>query len=168
MVDAMSRYDMAPANGMALRNPLMKQTMAQVLLQYPEYDATQFPAEQKALKDLTTGKQGDALRSFSVATDHLATLLPLIDALDNESFPLINKAANFFQTQIGGHGCNELRRCERCRVERSHENDRSRAKRRRRAAEAGQSHEQCQHAEAAPWASISSGLPSVLWTRQLA
>lgn len=101
MVDQIGTGRMSPPSGYALRNPKILAMMERVAQKYPEYDATEYAGKTKAVRDFTTGKQGDALRSFAVATDHLTQLNGLIDALENKDIPLVNKYGNIIAQQTG-------------------------------------------------------------------
>lgn len=104
VVDQIGKYQMAPPNGMALRSPRMAQIMGALAEQYPNFQADEFPARQKALKDFSTGSQGNSLRSFAVAVDHLSSLSDLTDALNNGNYPLVNKLANLWAQNTGSTG----------------------------------------------------------------
>ena len=93
-VDAIGQGRMKAPTGYALRNPKMANLMDRVAAKYPEYDATEYDAKQKAMRDFSTGTPGNSIRSFAVAVDHLTQLDHLIDALDNGNTPLINRIGN--------------------------------------------------------------------------
>lgn len=101
MVDAIGTGRMSPPTGYALRNPKILAMMERVGQKYPEYDATEYAGKTRAMRDFTTGKQGDSIRSFAVASDHLKQLDGLVDALDNGNLPLVNKYANIIAVQTG-------------------------------------------------------------------
>lgn len=90
-----------PLSGFALARPRGQQIMATVSQINPDYDATSYGAKQKAARDFTTGTQGNALRSFAVAGQHLDQLGTLVDALDNGQYPIVNKIANAYAQQTG-------------------------------------------------------------------
>lgn len=100
-VDAIGQGRMQPPTGYALRNPKIANLMDRVAAKYPEFDATEYAGKAKAMRDFTTGKQGDSIRSFAVASDHLTQLKGLITALDNGNTPLVNKYANIVAQQTG-------------------------------------------------------------------
>lgn len=95
-------YDMAPMSSMALHNPHNAAIMAEVVAQNPAFDATRYTTKQQADKAFATGQQGNSLRSFAVATDHLDTLGQLVGALKNGDYPLINRLSQVVATQTGG------------------------------------------------------------------
>lgn len=101
MVDLIGSGKMAPPTGYALRNPKILAIMERVAQKYPEYDATEYSGKTKAMRDFTTGKQGDSIRSFAVASDHLTQLKGLITALDNGNTPLVNKYGNIIAQATG-------------------------------------------------------------------
>lgn len=101
MVDLIGTGRMAPPTGYALRNPKILAMMDQVAKKYPDFDATEYAGKTKAMRDFTTGKQGDSIRSFAVAGEHLGQLGKLVDALDNGNTPLINKYSNIIAQQTG-------------------------------------------------------------------
>lgn len=101
MVDLIGSGKMAPPTGYALRNPQILKMMERVAQKYPEFDATEYAGKTKAMRDFTTGKQGDSIRSFAVANDHLGQLGNLVDALNNGNTPLINKYGNIIAQQTG-------------------------------------------------------------------
>lgn len=101
IVDAIGQYKVAPLTGMALTAPRNQQIMQRVAEKYPDFDATNYGARQKAEKDFGTGAQGNAIRSFAVATDHLNSLDSLVDALGNRDTQGINKIGNLIATQTG-------------------------------------------------------------------
>lgn len=101
MIDAIGTGRMKPPTGYALRNPKILAMMERVSQKYPDYDATEYDGKQRAMRDFTTGRQGDAIRSFAVASDHLKQLDTLVDALNNKDLPLINKIGNKVAQQTG-------------------------------------------------------------------
>lgn len=67
----------------------------------PEYNQQRYVTAQKTMNEFTTGRQGNTVRSFNVALEHLDTLAELGKALDNNDLPAINKMANYFSQQTG-------------------------------------------------------------------
>lgn len=55
----------------------------------------------KAVKDFSTGKQGDAVRSFNTAIDHLDTMSKLATALENRDTRMFNTVGNAFAAASG-------------------------------------------------------------------
>jgi hypothetical protein len=87
--------------GMALLNPKNQRILGRVMEINPEYDATSVDAKKKAARDFTSGNQGNAMRSFAVAGQHLDQLGTLVDALDNGNIQLVNKLGNAYSQQTG-------------------------------------------------------------------
>lgn len=56
----------------------------------------------KALREFTSGKLGNSVRSFNVSLSHLDTLSNLADALHNGDAKMVNKVGNYFAEQTGG------------------------------------------------------------------
>lgn len=87
--------------GMALLNPKNQRILGRVMEINPQYDSTTVDAKKKAARDFSTGQQGNAMRSFAVAGDHLDQLNQLVDALDNGNLQIVNKIGNAYATQTG-------------------------------------------------------------------
>lgn len=98
---AIASGKLAPLSGFALARPAAQRIMARVVQINPDFDPTQFQTRQKAEKDFATGKQGNSVRSFNVALDHLDTLDQLSDALKNGNTQLFNKIGNTVAQQTG-------------------------------------------------------------------
>ena len=80
----------------------MREKILSAVAQYdPGYDQNTFASRNKAIKDFSTGQQGNAIRSFDVATDHLNTLQKYADALKSGNIPLVNAISNQWQAQTG-------------------------------------------------------------------
>ena len=93
--------NLAPLSGFALARPMGQSVMARVMQINPEYSAADFGTAQKALKEFTSGKAGNQVRSFNVALAHLDTLQAASDALKNGDMIAFNKVGNYFQQQSG-------------------------------------------------------------------
>lgn len=87
--------------GMALLNPKNQRILGRVMEINPSYDATTVDAKKKAARDFTSGPQGNAMRSFAVAGDHLDQLGTLVDALGNGNMQLVNELGNAYSQQTG-------------------------------------------------------------------
>lgn len=102
MVDALGSYKLDPNTAFARMAPAMKAgVIAQVQQKYPDYDPTTYAAKVKGAKDFSTGSQGNAMRSFAVAGQHLDQLGTLVDALGNRDLQIVNKIGNLYATQTG-------------------------------------------------------------------
>lgn len=103
MVDAIGQYKTPEGVALGRVPPAMKaQVLGAVMQKYPDYDPSTFTARQKAARDFSTGSQGNALRSFAVAGDHLDQLGGLIDALNNRDNQTVNKIGNAISAWSGG------------------------------------------------------------------
>jgi hypothetical protein len=67
----------------------------------PAYNQQRYITSLKTVNDFTTGKQGNTVRSFNVALEHLDTLDELGKALNNADTPTINRISNYFSQQTG-------------------------------------------------------------------
>lgn len=72
-----------PITGRALMTPMGAQTMALARQINPGFNGTEFATAQKASNDFATGSQGDQVRAFGVATNHLGMLDQAATALQN-------------------------------------------------------------------------------------
>ncbi len=68
----------------------------------PTYDQTTYPMIQEARKKFAYGKQGDTIKSFNIAVDHLEQLGDLGKAMQNGDVPRINELKNWVKTNLGG------------------------------------------------------------------
>jgi hypothetical protein len=98
---AIAKGQLLPPSGAALINPKNARVLARVMEINPSYDATTVLAKKKAANDFTTGSQGNSMRSFAVAGQHLDQLGTLVDALDNGNAQLVNKIGNAYSQQTG-------------------------------------------------------------------
>lgn len=87
--------------GMALLNPKNQRILGRVMEINPQYDSTTVEAKKKAARDFSSGSQGNSMRSFAVAGQHLDQLGTLVDALDNGNMQLVNKIGNTISQQTG-------------------------------------------------------------------
>ena len=72
-----------------------RRKMVNAVMQYdPEYDEAVAKSRYRATSDFTTGKNGNTVRSLSVAMDHLDTLGSTVDALKNGNVRLFNELGN--------------------------------------------------------------------------
>ena len=98
---AIATYRQAPPSSFFLKTAQGQELMKQVLAENPNYDATQYQQKQKARNAFATGKQGDIVRSLSVATDHLDQLKTAAAAMQNGDIQGVNQVVNWFKTQAG-------------------------------------------------------------------
>lgn len=102
IVDAIGKNQIPLSTALARVPPGMKSgIMQQLLTKYPDFDETAIGTRQKANRDFTTGPQGNAMRSFAVAGQHLDQLGELADGLTNGNMQIVNKAANIYAQQTG-------------------------------------------------------------------
>lgn len=78
-----------------------EQVMSAVAQYDPTYDQNTFGSRAKAIKDFSTGQQGNSIRSFDVAIDHLDTLQKYSDALKSGDVRLINQLRNAWLRETG-------------------------------------------------------------------
>jgi hypothetical protein len=78
-----------------------EQVLSAVAQYDPTYDQNSFGSRAKAIRDFATGTQGNAVRSFDVAIDHLDTLQKYSDALKSGDVRLINSLRNKWLTETG-------------------------------------------------------------------
>jgi len=97
---AIANYQMAPPTG-ASRSPAAMRLMARVMELNPDYDANQFQSRRKAESDFSTGKQGQAVKSFNVALSHLDVLQQASDALKNGNVRAFNQLSQTVATATG-------------------------------------------------------------------
>lgn len=78
-----------------------EQVLSAVAQYDPTYNQNDFGARAKAIRDFGTGQQGNIVRSFDVAIDHLDTLQRAADAMQNGNTRLINELRNKWREQTG-------------------------------------------------------------------
>lgn len=99
--NAIAKGQLPAPTGMALLNPKNQRILARVMEINPDYDSTTVDAKKKAARDFTSGSQGNSLRSFAVAGEHLTQLGELVDAMNNGNMQLVNKLSNAYSQQTG-------------------------------------------------------------------
>ena len=99
---AIATYRQPAPSSFFLKTAQGQELMKQVYAENPNYDQTQYQTKQKARNAFATGKQGDVVRSLSVATDHLDQLRSAAEAMQNGDIQGVNAVVNWFKTQ-GGH-----------------------------------------------------------------
>jgi hypothetical protein len=83
--------------GWVLKTPWGHAVLAEVQKQNQDYAAERFSSISKAMKDFSTGVQGNQIRYINVAVNHLGTLANLATALNNGDV----RALNSIYQQIG-------------------------------------------------------------------
>lgn len=78
-----------------------EQVLSAVAQYDPTYDQNSFGSRAKAIKDFATGAQGNSVRSFDVAIDHLDTLQRYAKAMNSGDNRLINTIRNQWREATG-------------------------------------------------------------------
>lgn len=99
-----ANYDLAPLGGWAMRSKFGQDVMGKVVQLNPEYDQTKYGAKARGNIAFTSGRQGDSVRSFSVAIDHLAVMEDAANALASGDVQGINRVQNLIQKELGYSG----------------------------------------------------------------
>lgn len=89
---------------LSTRGGQRERVMSMVMQYKPDYDQQEYGVTGKTERDFATGKQGNSVRAFNVALEHLDTLKGLGEALDNGNVQVINKIANTWKTETGSPG----------------------------------------------------------------
>lgn len=101
IADAIGTYKQGPLTGFALRSPGAQQIMSRVFEKYPQYDAKNFATAQQTMNNFSKGPQGNSVRSFNVALEHLDTLKDLTSALGNNDVKRINQLSQRVSEELG-------------------------------------------------------------------
>jgi hypothetical protein len=101
---AIAAYQLAPLSGQATRTPYGQQVMSRVFELNGEYDQSRWQAKVRGEVGFTAGKEAGAIRSFSVAIDHLNTMEEAGEALANSDIQALNRLKNRVQTEFGLEG----------------------------------------------------------------
>jgi hypothetical protein len=99
-----AQYRMAPYTGYRAQTGIGPQVMARVAEINPQYDATKYAAKQRAAVAFTSGRQGDAIRRFSVSFDHLDIMQKAADALQNGDVRTLNAVKQYVAAEMGYEG----------------------------------------------------------------
>ena len=83
------------------RDPTIARVVEGLYKAFPDYDETQFAIRQGAGKAFAYGKQGDKLRSFGTAQQHIETLLDIANGLQTGDLKRVNAIANIFGKETG-------------------------------------------------------------------
>lgn len=102
VAQGIASYQLAPASMSGFSSPQKNAIMSRVLEIRPDYNAQNYATSQKAYNAFTSGTQSNTVRSMNVAIEHLQTLNPLIDALQNGDVQAINRLSNAYKAQFGG------------------------------------------------------------------
>jgi hypothetical protein len=85
----------------SVKGGMREKLMSAVAKYDPTYNQNDFGARAKAIKDFSTGPQGNIVRSFDVAVDHLDTLQKAADAMKNGDTKVLNAIRNAWREQTG-------------------------------------------------------------------
>jgi len=94
-------YRAKPIEGYSMRAPGGAAVMRRVLEINPGYDSKVFNTGKLAEVAFASGKQGNTIRSFNVALNHLDTLDKAAENLGNMSFRPGNQLYNYVSEQLG-------------------------------------------------------------------
>jgi hypothetical protein len=67
----------------------------------PNFEQQDYATTGATEKAFTSGKQGQSVKSFNVAVDHLDTISKMADAMHNGDVKKLNSLANAFKTEFG-------------------------------------------------------------------
>lgn len=95
-----AEYEIDPRTT-SVKGGMREQLMSAVAKYDPSYNQNDFGARSKAIKDFSTGTQGNIVRSFDVAIDHLDTLQKAATAMQNGDTRVINQIRNKWREQTG-------------------------------------------------------------------
>ena len=80
----------------------MREKLMTVVSKYdPTYNQNEFGTRAKAMKDFSTGQQGNSVRTFDVAMDHLGTLKEYVAALNSGDVRTVNELRNKWLANTG-------------------------------------------------------------------
>lgn len=88
-------------SGYALKSPWGQAVVGRVRDLNPQYAGADYGSNAAALKQFTSGKNGNTVRSLNVAVQHLDQLGALAQALSNGDVPAINRISNWWKTNTG-------------------------------------------------------------------
>lgn len=101
MVEQMIEYRGPNYTGVSLSKPDVQLLLQQAVQADPTFDLQQYPQRAALRRNFTSGSGAVSLRKLEALTGHMAQLKDEAQALNNGSFTLANKAANWFGAQTG-------------------------------------------------------------------
>lgn len=101
-VQMMVEGKLAPPSSFALSKPYWQNMISAAKNYDPSFDATQWSGRVAGVKDFSAGKSSEMVRSANQTLHHTGQLLNSMDALNNGSYPLINKIGNAATEATGG------------------------------------------------------------------
>lgn len=101
LIQKVADYQIDPTKITSLRND-ERQRLVSLVSQYdPTYDSSSFPAKAAVIKDFTSGKSAQNVRSLNTAVAHLNALANAGGALGNTSFTPFNQIKNSISQTTG-------------------------------------------------------------------
>src|SRR5581483_5748274 len=91
-----------PPTSNALRTRYWQSILESAKNYDPTFDATNWSGRVAGVKDFSSGKSSEMVRSANQTLHHTGQLLGSMDALNNGPYPLINKAGNAISEMTGG------------------------------------------------------------------
>lgn len=88
-------------SGLGLRGKEREQFVKMVNQYDPTYDEAEAKSRFSSMKDFSTGKNGNTVRSLNVSIDHLGTLQKAADALKNGNIQVFNQFGNAIASATG-------------------------------------------------------------------
>lgn len=99
-VKKVADYEIDPRTT-SVKGGMREKLMSAVAKYDPTYNQNDFGARAKSIKDFSTGTQGNIIRSFDVAIDHLDTLQKAAEAMQNGDTRIINQIRNKWRQETG-------------------------------------------------------------------
>lgn len=101
LIQKVADYQIDPTKITSLKND-ERQRLVSLASQYdPSYDSSSFPAKAAVIKDFTSGKSAQNVRSLNTAIAHLSALADAGGALGNTSFTPYNQLKNSISQTTG-------------------------------------------------------------------
>lgn len=102
IADSIGKYQTGEAVALQRVPPALKaQVLSDLSDRYPGYNPADFSGIQKTVGSMANGPMGNMVRSINVVQTHMDVMKGLVNAMDNGSVQVINKARNAFETATG-------------------------------------------------------------------
>lgn len=101
-VQGMVEGTIPPPSSLALTKPYWQNMIAAAKNVDPTFDAANWNGRVAGVKDFSAGKSSEMVRSANQTIGHVGDLITKMDALNNGSYPLLNKAENAYNSATGG------------------------------------------------------------------